>query len=226
MPTGQILLVFAVVFGVVVGAFWLFVQRPEQKSTAALRRRIKGETEDVDEHAGDALIERQPKHDRRRLEGIAATAGGGVLRYLGVQIERANMDMPPERLLGMAVAVGVAGAFLLGLAVAAVGGHGAARPRRGVAADRLRPLPRRAPGAQVRGAVPRGDRADRPRPAGRPRDDDRPGAGRRGAARSGRRRVPPGLRPPELRHVDAGRAPALRPARAAARRPLLRHRRA
>ena len=113
MPTGQILLVFAVVFGVVVGAFWLFVQRPEQKTTAALHRRIKGEAEDVDEDAGDALVERQPKHDRRRLEGIAATAGGGVLRYLAVQIERANMDMPPERLLGIAVAVGVAGAFLL-----------------------------------------------------------------------------------------------------------------
>jgi tight adherence protein B len=113
MPTGQILLVFAVVFGVVVGAFWLFVQRPEQRTTAALRRRIKGKAEDVDEDAGDALVERQPKHDRRRLEGIAATAGGGVLRYLAVQIERANMDMPPERLLVIALAVGVAGAFLL-----------------------------------------------------------------------------------------------------------------
>ena len=114
MPTGQILLVFAVVFGVVVGAFWLFVQRPEQKSTEALHRRIKGELEEIAlEDSGDALIERQPKHDRRRLEGIAATAGGGVLRYLAVQIERANMDMPPERLLGMAAAAGVAGACLL-----------------------------------------------------------------------------------------------------------------
>ena len=113
MPTGQILLVFAVVFGVVVGAFWLFVQRPEQKTTAALRRRIKGETEDVDEDAGNGLVERQPKHDRRRLEGVAASAGGGVLRYLAVQIERANMDMPPERLLGIASALGVSGAFLL-----------------------------------------------------------------------------------------------------------------
>ena len=43
MPTGPIVLVFAVVFGVVVGAFWLFVQRPEQQSTQALRRRLKGE---------------------------------------------------------------------------------------------------------------------------------------------------------------------------------------
>ena len=51
MPTGPILLVFAVVFGVVVGAFWLFVQRPEQRSTDALRRRLKGE---VDESAEDA----------------------------------------------------------------------------------------------------------------------------------------------------------------------------
>ena len=35
MPTGQILLVFALVFGVVVGAFWLLVQRPEQQTTAS-----------------------------------------------------------------------------------------------------------------------------------------------------------------------------------------------
>jgi len=68
MATGPIVLVFAVVFGVVVGAFWLFVQRPEQHSTQALRRRLKREREDVDDDAGDALIERQPKHDRRRLE--------------------------------------------------------------------------------------------------------------------------------------------------------------
>ena len=113
MPTGQILLVFAVVFGVVVGAFWLLVLRPEQKSTTALHRRIKGKFEDVAEHVDETLIERQPKHDRRRLEGVAATAGGGVLRYLAVQIERANMDMLPGRLLGMAAAVGVTGAFLL-----------------------------------------------------------------------------------------------------------------
>src|SRR5215203_5855010 len=108
MAPGPLLLVFAVVFGVVVGAFWLFVQRPEQKSTEALRRRIKGEMADGDEDAGDALVERRPKHDRRKIEGVAATAGGGLLRYLALQIERANMDMLPERLLTGAVAVGVA----------------------------------------------------------------------------------------------------------------------
>lgn len=113
MPTGPIVLVFAVVFAVVVGAFWLFVQHPEQQSTKALHRRIKGELDVVHEDAGDALIERQPKRDRRRLEGTAATAGGGVLRYLAVQIERANMDMPPGRLLGMAAIAGVGGACLL-----------------------------------------------------------------------------------------------------------------
>ncbi|MEO5823192.1 MAG: type II secretion system F family protein [Vicinamibacteraceae bacterium] len=113
MPAGPIVLVFAVVFAVVVGAFWLFVQRPEQKSTEALRRRLKGELEDAEEDA-DALVERQPKRDRRRIEGLAASAGGGVLRYLAVQIERANMDMPPGRLLGIAVVVGALGAVLLG----------------------------------------------------------------------------------------------------------------
>jgi tight adherence protein B len=111
MPSGPILLVFAVVFGVVVGAFWLFVQRPEQRSTAALRRRLKGELDDDDVPA-DALVE-QPRHNRRRLEGIAVTAGGGVLRYLAMQIERADMDMPPGRLLAMAAATGFVGALLL-----------------------------------------------------------------------------------------------------------------
>jgi tight adherence protein B len=113
MPTGPVVLVFAVVFAVVVGAFWLFVQRPEQRSTKALHRRLKRELGDVEEDAGDALIEPQSKRNRRRLEGIAASAGGGVLRYLAVQIERADMDMPPGRLLGFVCAVGVAGAFLL-----------------------------------------------------------------------------------------------------------------
>ena len=113
MAPGPIVIVFAVVFGVVVGAFWLFVQRPEQRSTAALRRRLKGEMEEEGEPGGDALVERQPKHDRRRLEGIAATAGGGVLRYLAMQIERADMDMPPGRLLAAAGVVGIAAAILL-----------------------------------------------------------------------------------------------------------------
>jgi tight adherence protein B len=110
---GPIVVVFVVVFAVVVGAFWLFVQRPEQQSTAALRRRLTSEVDDAGDEAR-GLVERQPKHDRRRLEGLAATAGGGVLRYLAVQIERANMDMPPGRLLGIAIAVGLAGAFVLG----------------------------------------------------------------------------------------------------------------
>ena len=113
MAPGQLLLVFAVVFGVVVGAFWLFVQRPEQRSTEALRRRIKGEMGDDDGDAGNALVERRPKHDRRKIEGVAATAGSGLVRYLALQIERANLDMPPQRLLTIAVAVGVAGAAVL-----------------------------------------------------------------------------------------------------------------
>jgi len=95
MPTGPIVLVFAVVFGVVVGAFWLFVQRPEQQSTQALRRRLKREREDIDEDAEDALIERQPKHDRRRLEGIAASAGGGVLRYVALQLSKRDRPLFP-----------------------------------------------------------------------------------------------------------------------------------
>jgi len=101
---------------VVVGAFWLFVQRPEQKSTEALHRRLRGELEKDDEEAGDGLIEHPPAHDRRRLEGLATSAGGGILRFLAVQLERADMGMPPGRLLGIAIAVGLASAVLLAAA--------------------------------------------------------------------------------------------------------------
>lgn len=104
--------VFALVFAVVLGVFWLFVHRPEQKSQEALRRRLKGELKDPEED-GDALVE-LPKHARRRLEGLAVSAGGGVLRSLAVLLERANLDMPPERLLAMAIAAGLVGAVLLG----------------------------------------------------------------------------------------------------------------
>ena len=116
MSPGPILFVFVVVFGVVVGAFWLFVQRPEQKSTEALHRRLKGELEKSDGDDEDALVERQPSHHRRRLEGLATSAGGGILRYLAVQLERADMDMPPVRLLGIAAGVGLTGAVLLAAA--------------------------------------------------------------------------------------------------------------
>ena len=43
MAPGPIALVFLLVFGVVVGAYWLFVQRPEEQSQQALHRRLKGE---------------------------------------------------------------------------------------------------------------------------------------------------------------------------------------
>jgi tight adherence protein B len=112
MVPGPIIVVFAVVFAVVVGAFWLFVQRPEQQSTDALHRRLKGELV-TDEGATDVLVE-PANRDRRRLEGLAASAGGGILRALAVQIEQANMNILPGRLLAIAAAVGVSGALLLG----------------------------------------------------------------------------------------------------------------
>ena len=110
----------------------------------ALRRRLKGEPR----HDDEAPRRRARSNGRSAIaagsKGSLATAGGGVLRYLAVQIERADMDMPLERLLVMAVAVGFGGASLLAWMLAVVAGHGAARPRRRLAADRLRPLPRRA----------------------------------------------------------------------------------
>ena len=113
MEPGPIVLVFAVVFGVVVGAFWLFVQRPEQQAQAALHRRLKGEL--VSDEGADALVE-PLKQDLRRLEGLASRARGGILRALAIQLEQADMNMPPGRLLAIVIAVGVTGAIVLGAA--------------------------------------------------------------------------------------------------------------
>jgi tight adherence protein B len=108
MAPGPIVVVFAVVFAVVVGAFWLFVQRPEQKSQEALHRRLKGELIDEEDRA-DVVVE-APKRDQRRLEGLAATAGGGLLHAVAVQIEQANMSVPPGQLLAIAAGASVVGA--------------------------------------------------------------------------------------------------------------------
>jgi tight adherence protein B len=113
MEPGPIVLVFAVVFGVVVGAFWLFVQRPEQQAQAALHRRLKGEL--VAEDGADALVE-PLKRDLRRLEGLASRARGGILRSLAIQLERADMNTPPAQLLTLVIACGVVGAIVLGAA--------------------------------------------------------------------------------------------------------------
>jgi tight adherence protein B len=113
MAPGPIVLVFAIVFGVVVGAFWLFVQRPEQQAQAALHRRLKGEL--IGEAGADVVAE-PLKRDLRRLEGLAARASGGILRALAIQIEQANMNLPPGRLLAMVAACGILGAIVLGAA--------------------------------------------------------------------------------------------------------------
>lgn len=113
MEPGPIVLVFAVVFGVVVGAFWLFIQRPEQQAQAALHRRLKGEL--VSDEGTDALVE-PLKQDLRRLEGLASRARGGILRALAIQLEQADMTMPPGRLLAIVIAVGITGAIVLGAA--------------------------------------------------------------------------------------------------------------
>jgi tight adherence protein B len=103
--------VFAIVFAVVVGAFWLFVQRPEQKLQEALHRRLKGEADEA--AAGEtATIERGPR-ERRRLEGLATRTGSGLLRSTALLLERADIDMEPARLLAVSAIAGVAGAFVL-----------------------------------------------------------------------------------------------------------------
>jgi tight adherence protein B len=105
MGLAPVLAVFAVVFAVVVGAYWMFVQRPEQQSHQELRRRLKGEIISDDAPA-EALVEPESRWDRKRLEGLAARTGGGIRRRLAAVLEQADMDIPPERLLAVAAAIG------------------------------------------------------------------------------------------------------------------------
>ena len=73
MGLAPILAVFAVVFAVVVGAYWLFVQRPEQQSHQELHRRLKGEV------IGLAfLVELEFLKGRERLDGRRVTS---VIKY-------------------------------------------------------------------------------------------------------------------------------------------------
>ena len=111
MGPGAIAALFVIVFGVVVGAFWLFVQRPEQQSQAALHRRLKTEPTDGEDEADATLIE--PPRDRRRLEGLAATASGRLQRFLAVQVERANMDLAPAQLLALSLCLGALGGLVM-----------------------------------------------------------------------------------------------------------------
>src|SRR5262245_27434247 len=105
MGLAPVLAVFAVVFAVVVGAYWLFIQRPEQQSHQELHRRLKGELIDEGSPA-EALVEPESRWDRQRLEGLAARTGGGVLRRLAALIEQADLSVEPGQLLAICAALG------------------------------------------------------------------------------------------------------------------------
>ncbi len=84
-------------FAVVVGAFWLFVAaargsgRRQRCSGAS-----SGKRDEDDADGDDVLVERQPEHDSRRLEGSGGVAGGGMLRPLAHACSSApTWTMPP-----------------------------------------------------------------------------------------------------------------------------------
>jgi len=112
MGLTPVLAVFAIVFGVVVGAYWFFILRPEQQSQHALRRRMKGELaeEIVSE---DTVVEPKERWDRERLEGLAARTGGGVQRRVAALLEHADMNIPPMQLLAISAGIGIAVALVM-----------------------------------------------------------------------------------------------------------------
>jgi tight adherence protein B len=113
MGLAPVLAVFAVVFAVVVGAYWLFIQRPEQQSQDALRRRMKGEL--VEEVPEDTVVEPEARWDRTRIGGLAARTGGGMVQRVATLLEQADMDLPPGRLLAICAAIGVTLAIVMAL---------------------------------------------------------------------------------------------------------------
>lgn len=114
MGLAPVLAVFAVVFAVVVGAYWLFIQRPEQQSQHALHRRMKGELveEEVSEHT---VIEPEARWDRARIGGFATRTGGGILQRVATLLEQADMDLPPGKLVAMCAAIGFTLAIVMAL---------------------------------------------------------------------------------------------------------------
>jgi tight adherence protein B len=110
--TVVVLLAFAVVFGGLFGAYWLFILKPEQQSAQALRRRLKGAPDPA---------KRKPSKILRTDQGHA-TAGGfdAMLSRIG-GVSRGLTDLIEQSGTKMSVGTFLLGSFCLGVIAFLVG---------------------------------------------------------------------------------------------------------
>jgi tight adherence protein B len=109
MPT-PVLVTFVVVMSLVMGAYWLFVLRPETADQHALRRRMKGKLPNLTEKRGAASILRQEAATSAVpwLDKLVESSER-FSRPLSGLIDRAGLDMTVGTLVAISVLAGVAG---------------------------------------------------------------------------------------------------------------------
>ena len=213
---------FIVVVALVVGIYWVMLERPETREQGELRKRLRSAAGPRGSARIDFVKEVEKLSTMKAFDAVLSRTSG-LTSSLQRLIAQADVKITVGGLLLVSVCI-----FLFASVIV---GRLTRLPWLGLAVGALLALhsvyPREAQGGQtpahVRGAVPRSDRSDRARAARGARLHDRAGhRGRRGAAAGGRR-VPPALRPAELRHAARRCAEGVRRAHPAARRAVLRH---
>ena len=87
-----IALAFAVVFGGLLGAYWLFIVRPEQQSAQTLQRRLKGAPDPAKRKASKILRTDQNISSTGGLDAVISRVGG-LGRTLTDLIEQSGVKM-------------------------------------------------------------------------------------------------------------------------------------
>jgi tight adherence protein B len=103
-------LTFALVLGIVLGMYWLFVARPERATQTALRRRLAGATPVMRVTAG-------LQREARRLSGISAlnrllAARGGLVAPVQQLVEQSGVKTTVGVVLLSAACLGVLGVLV------------------------------------------------------------------------------------------------------------------
>ena len=210
---------FVGVLVLVVGIYWLTIERPEAHEQGKLRKRLRAAVGPKTAKRIDFLKEAEKLSAVKSLDAALARTDriAGSLQKL---LARADVKLTVGGLLLASACLFAGGMVRDRLDHAAPVAGARRRLPAGVRAVPGRPLQGDEANPQVRGTVPGHNRSDRARTARWPRLHDRARArGRRGPAAGGGR-VPAPLRPAEFRHADGRGAEGVRGTHPTARRPL------
>jgi tight adherence protein B len=106
-----IALAFAVVFGGLLGAYWLFIVRPEQQSAQTLQRRLKG-APDPAKRKASKILRNEQESSSGTLDAVINRVGG-LSRVLTDLIEQSGAKMSVGSLVFGAFCLAII-AFLVG----------------------------------------------------------------------------------------------------------------